>query len=346
METKTKGYASQLRAGEKPTLKTISRISGLAVPTVSRALSDAPDIKQDTKVLIRQIAKEIGYVPNRAGVRLRTGRTNVISLVLSTENDAMNHTAKLISSLSDALSDTPLHLIVTTYQPDEDPMNPIRYLVETKSADAVILNQTTPDDPRITYLQKNKMPFACHGRSEHAQAYPYFDFDNEGFGYLGIEKLHTLGRTEIVMLAPPKEHSYAMHMTKGALRAAEKFGVSLTIFDDISSDDGTVAVREKLATKLSSGLSFDGIMCGSTSSAIGAVVALEDHGKVVGTDFDVIGKEAMPFLTLFRREIIAMQEDVGEAGAFLAKAALAAIREPDAPPLQKLDVPTREGIGL
>ena len=82
MTQKTKAYASQLRAGEKPTLKTISRMSGLAVPTVSRALSDAPDIKNETKILIRRIAKEIGYVPNRAGVRLRTGRTNVISLVV------------------------------------------------------------------------------------------------------------------------------------------------------------------------------------------------------------------------------------------------------------------------
>ena len=76
-----------LALAEKPTLKTISRISGLAVPTVSRALNDAPDIGADTKKLVRKIADEIGYVPNRAGVRLRTGRTNVISLVMSTEHD-------------------------------------------------------------------------------------------------------------------------------------------------------------------------------------------------------------------------------------------------------------------
>ncbi len=48
----------------KPTLKTISQISGLAVPTVSRALNDAPDIGSATKKLVRKIADEIGYVPN------------------------------------------------------------------------------------------------------------------------------------------------------------------------------------------------------------------------------------------------------------------------------------------
>ena len=73
----------RLLPGEKPTLKTISRLSGMAVPTVSRALGDAPDISLETKAKVRRIADKIGYIPNRAGVRLRTGRTYVIALVLS-----------------------------------------------------------------------------------------------------------------------------------------------------------------------------------------------------------------------------------------------------------------------
>ena len=66
----------------RPTLKSIAEICGLAVPTVSRALSGASDIGQSTRDRVRQVADEIGYVPNRAGVRLRTGKTIVISLVL------------------------------------------------------------------------------------------------------------------------------------------------------------------------------------------------------------------------------------------------------------------------
>ena len=44
---------------ERPTLKTIARLSGLAVPTVSRALSDAPDIGSDTKKRVRALAGAI-----------------------------------------------------------------------------------------------------------------------------------------------------------------------------------------------------------------------------------------------------------------------------------------------
>lgn len=80
------------------------------MPTASRALSGASDIGHQTRARMRQIADEIGYVPNRAGVRLRTGRTHVISLVLST---VMTHTARLISSIAGALRETLYHLVIT-----------------------------------------------------------------------------------------------------------------------------------------------------------------------------------------------------------------------------------------
>ena len=114
----------------RPTLKTIAKLSGLAVPTVSRALNDAPDIGDATKAKVREIARRIGYSPNRAGLRLRTGKTNVIALILSTEHDMMNHTVRLITAIAGGTRGTPYHMIVTPYFPDQDPMDPVRYIVE------------------------------------------------------------------------------------------------------------------------------------------------------------------------------------------------------------------------
>ena len=58
---------------------------------MSRALKDAPDIGEETKRRVRETAERLGYRPNRAGVRLRTGKTNVIAVTLSTESDMLNH---------------------------------------------------------------------------------------------------------------------------------------------------------------------------------------------------------------------------------------------------------------
>lgn len=324
----------------KPTLKTIARISGLAVPTVSRALNDAPDIGNETKKLIRKIANEIGYVPNRAGVRLRTGRTNVISLVMSTEHDLMSHTARLISSVASGLRHTPFHMIVTPFFPDQDPMEPVRYIVETGSADAIIMNQIKPQDPRVAYLMERNFPFATHGRTDWADQHPYYDYDNHAFGRLATAQLAERGRKHVLLIAPPSEHNYAQHMKKGVTEVAAETGIEVTIPNDVTSDSASADVIAYVGRVLQERPEIDAIMTASTSSAMAAVAGLERNGAQVGQEIDVFAKEAIPFLKLFRADILTMSEQVGTAGEFLAKAAIQAIRKPDDPPMQGLEVPS------
>jgi len=332
-----------IRRGEKPTLKTISMLSGLAVPTVSRALNDAPDIGAETKKRVRRIADEIGYVPNRAGVRLRTGRTNVISLVLSTQHDMMNHTARLISSLAGHLRGTQFHLIVTPFFPDEDPMRPIRYIVETGSADAIVMNQIEPQDPRVAYLMERKFPFATHGRSDWRDQHAYFDYDNGVFGQLSVSELVKRQRKNILLVAPPKTQNYAMDMREGAMTMACRLSARLTVLSRVTSDSPSSDLMARVAEMLTGPDTPDGIICGSTSSAMALIAAFEAAGRVIGEDFDVVAKEAIPVLQMFRPPVIAMYEDVARAGEFLAEAAINAIRHPDLPPMQELDIP---GQGL
>lgn len=331
---------SAATARGKPTLKTIAQLSGLAVPTVSRALNDAPDIGAETKKLIRKIANDIGYVPNRAGVRLRTGRTNVISLVMSTELDLMSHTARLISAVAGGLRNTPYHLVVTPFFPDQDPMVPVKYIVETGSADAIIMNQVQPDDPRVTYLLERGFPFATHGRTDSADRHPYYDYDNEAFGRLAAAKLAARGRKHILLVAPPYEHAYSLHMIAGVTAAAAQHGVEVTIAEAVSSDSMSAEVVSFVMEMLQKTPTIDAIITGSTSAAMAAVSAVEQHGATVGQEIDVFAKEAIPFLKLFRADILTLAEQVGTAGEFLAKAAIQAIRQPDLPPMQGLEVPS------
>ncbi|MFO7805293.1 MAG: LacI family transcriptional regulator [Paracoccaceae bacterium] len=326
--------------GEKPTLKTIAGLTGLAVPTISRALNDAPDIGAETKRLVRKIATEIGYVPNRAGVRLRTGRTNVIALVMSTEHDVMNHTARLISSVAGGLRDTRFHLNVTPYFPGEDPMKPVRYIVETGSADAVILNQIEPEDPRIAYLMERSFPFATHGRTNWFDKHSYYDFDNTRFGEIATQRLCDRRRKHIALLAPPMRQHYAQHMAEGVSSTCAANDVSYVRIEGITSDSPGNMIVSQLHAFLDTHPEIDGIVVGSTSAALAVVTALEERGMTVGQEVDIFTKEAVPFIRLFRPDILSLSEAVGEAGHFLAQAAIQAIKDPSAPPMQALEVPT------
>lgn len=326
---------------KRPTLKTIAEITGLAIATVSRALKDAPDIGENTKCRVRKVANDIGYRPNRAGVRLRTGKTNVICLVMSAESHVMNHTAQLIYSISTSLRSTPYHLNVTPYSADDDPMDPIRYIVETGSADGVILNQIKPNDPRIRYLSENGVPFATHGRTEMGIEHPYFDFDNERFTDLSVEKLVSLGRRKLALLAPPPQQTYGKHMITGFVAAAKRVGIEHKTLEFVTSDSNMTEIEDAISKTMRGPNPPDGLISGGTSGAMAIVNAVENEGLQLGTDVDLVAKEALHFLSHFRKEIIVVKENVGKAGEFLVKALKASI-EKDGPPQQDLEFPKLE----
>lgn len=325
-----------IRSTKKPTLRTISELSGLAVTTVSRALNDAPDIGEATKARVREIARRIGYVPNRAGVRLRTGKTNVISLVLGTDTEVTDHTGQLVSSIAHALLATRYHMIVTPYSMAQDPMEPVRYIVETGSADAVIFNRIEVADPRVAYLMEWRFPFVTYGRSQWRDRHAYVDFDNAVFGRIAAERLVASGRRHLALLAPPLAQNYAQDMIAGLRDVADRTGVGLHVLEGIDGDASGAEIKAAVVAYLKANPETDGLVCPSTTAAIAAIVGAESLGRTIGADLGVAAKEALPFLNYFRPRIESVREDVRQAGTLLAQAAIQAIESPDAPPLQRL----------
>ena len=165
---------------KRPTLKTIAQITGFAVPTVSRALSDAPDIGRPQSGVLK-VAQDIGYVPNHEGLRLRTGKTMNIALVLAIVDKVTDHSGLLIAAVARALRGSGYTLSITPYSPEDDPVAAVRQIVETKQADAIIIEQIKTDDLRVRYMSEEGFPFAMFGRTEVPGNF-HTDFDNRAFG--------------------------------------------------------------------------------------------------------------------------------------------------------------------
>lgn len=272
-------------------------------------------------------------------MRLRTGRTNVISLVMSTEHDVMNHTARLISAVAGALRGTPYHMIITPYFRDEDPMVPIRYIVETGSADGVIINQTEPEDPRVTYMMAHDFPFATHGRTNICERHAYVNFDNHAFAAEAVAALVRRGRRRIMLLAPPLAQSYAQHMVAGATEAAARLGVGLTVLVGANAHDESATISKTLGAALLGPVPPDGMISPTVGACMTMVATAQSLGRTLGQDFDMVAKEAMAVLERFRLGVIVVHEDIDRAGQFAARALMHRIAHPSEPPMQELDMP-------
>jgi LacI family transcriptional regulator len=327
---------------KRPTLRTLAEITGLGISTVSQALRDSPEIALETRKRVRLAAQQAGYRPNRAGVRLRTGKSNVITVILNPQDGGSGFFSNMIYGISDALPGTAYHLVVTPYSLS-DPMAPVRYVVETNSADGVIISRTQPDDPRVRYLVENGMPFATHGRTDMGIAHAFVDYDNEAYAAKAVELLHNKGRKRAALFGPPPMLTYYRHTIQGFERGLAQTGMSGFVVNSVSSDSSLNDLRaagRELANRLNPP---DGIVCTSSSIALAVIAGLKDGGKEIGVDFDLVAKPVGELVGLAQPKIIAIGEDFRQGGKDLATMLMARINGIGPAELQILHAPIIQG---
>jgi LacI family transcriptional regulator len=323
----------------RPTLKTIAFMTGLGVTTVSRALKDAPEIGEETRRRVQLVAQQVGYRPNRAGVRLRTGKTNVISLVLNTEEQVGGFVSDLIYGISEQLAQTPYHLIVTPYSRTNDPLEPVRYIVETGSADGLIISRTEPDDRRVRYMRERGFPFATHGRTDMGLQHPFHDFDNHAFAAEAVRKLAALGRRRIALLAPPSTLSYHYHMRDGFADTLGELGLTEVPFRGCTVDNSTEQIRARTRQIMQRADRPDGIISGAGGATFAIVAGIEDAGLTIGDELDIASKQCANLLHLFRPRLFLVDEDIRLAGRELARSVMGCIAGAPPASLQSLSRP-------
>jgi LacI family transcriptional regulator len=314
----------------RPTLKSLAAITGLGVSTVSQALRDSPEISAETRARVKLAAQQAGYRPNRAGVRLRTGKSNVIALILNPQDGGSGFFSNIVYGISDALAGTSYHLVVTPYSLD-DPMTPVRYVVETNSADGIIISRTMADDPRIRYLKSNNMPFVTHGRTDMGLDHAYVDYDNEAFAIEAVRRLAARDRSDLALFTPPPILNYYRHMQIGFERGLRENNVSGFAVSEVNGDSSIEELRAAAFSLTQHAQRPNGIICSSTSQAYAVVAGLADGGMKIGIDYDIVAKPTTDLSRIAMPQLIGIDEDFRAAGFSLARIVMALIdqKEPE-----------------
>lgn len=63
-------------------LKELAKLLGVSISTVSKALNDAEDISENTKIRVRELAEAMNYQPNKMGVGLRNKKSKTIGVII------------------------------------------------------------------------------------------------------------------------------------------------------------------------------------------------------------------------------------------------------------------------
>ncbi|KZK78607.1 HTH-type transcriptional regulator RafR [Pseudovibrio sp. W64] len=330
---------SSTHTTSKPTQKTIAEITGLAVTTVSRALQGDEKIAQATRLRVSKVAEEIGYVPDRAAQRLRTGKTKVISLILDPHNEILGFGNSLITGVAHALAGTDYHLNVTPQFLGGDPIEPVEYIVRNKLADGIIFSRTRPFDERVRFLRERSFPFTTHGRTEFGYQHSYVDYDNEKFAYESVLRLMQKGRRRICVILPPNHFTFHQHLNYGYMRAIRQEGLQCYIPEGINLDSDMPEIFEWAQTIAGTSDAPDGFICPGETSFLAIANGYRQAGKERGRDFDAVVKSSSQTLHQIDSQIDNISEDIRQAGALLGANLLKTMLHPDGPFEQTIQDP-------
>lgn len=94
---------------QKATLKQIAKELNVSVSTVSKALSNSPEISEPTKIKVQEFAKLKNYKPNNIAVNLKNKRTKTIGVIIP--NILNPFFAKVFSGIEKAANDKGYNVI-------------------------------------------------------------------------------------------------------------------------------------------------------------------------------------------------------------------------------------------
>ncbi|AKO95964.1 Transcriptional regulator [Marinovum algicola DG 898] len=303
----------------RPTLRTVAELTGYAVATVSRALADDPKIAKSTRKKIADAARKVGYVPDRAARRLRTGRTQVVTLLLNTDHEFLGFTHEFLTGITQGLRGTGYSVTVVPDSLGPDRLSPVRTILRNRLADGLLFTRTESFDPRVRLLMEEGFPFVCHGRTEFAQPHAWVDYDNEAFARVAVDRLIQRGRKRILLIPPAEDFTFAQHIRYGFVSAARAAGIDHEVVSSVNIDSPGAEIAEALRARLARPDPPDGYVCVGEAIALATMGVLADAGVVPGIAADVVAKRASPIFDNIRPRIETVFEDLRATGQTMAE---------------------------
>jgi LacI family transcriptional regulator len=320
------------------TLRTIADVTGLSLSTVSLSLRGGTTLKQETRDRVAAAAKALGYVPDRAGVRLRTGKTNVIALVLDSAEDSIDFARQMIQGIGAAIGETRYHLTVIPEFERDHSTDTIRYILDNRTADGVIITHTGPQDARVRMLMEADFPFVSHGRTAFEAVHAYHDFHAEAYAAMAVARLAEKGCKRPMLVVGDDSTTNYRNIVSAFLAAAGRSGLDGEVLGGTRglSPAEMRLLGQELAAR-SNGP--DGIICDSETRTIALVGGLTEGGRLPGRDVQLIYKQTSGILPTLFPALDSIREDVFAAGQELTRLLLQRIDGVPVSALQTLAEP-------
>ncbi|PKM58610.1 MAG: LacI family transcriptional regulator [Firmicutes bacterium HGW-Firmicutes-3] len=303
------------------TIKDIAKRAGISITTVSRALNNYDDVNEATRERIFNIAKEIGYIPNRAAQSLvmkKSNRLGIILTELERNGGKDNIVYRLLSGMYSYAETVNYEVaLYTSSSAHQREKSFVQFCNEHNIGGAVVAGIRT-DDPYVKELLNSELPCVLIDLEKEGRNISSVSIDNKQAAKEATIYLIDHNHKHIGMINGRKAAAVSIERYKGYKEALDDKGIVLpenyVVYADFMEDMAYDMAKELLGRHPE----ITALFCASDLMALSAMKAIKDMNLSIPEDISIIGFDNIPLSEYSTPALTTVNQDfylMGEAAA-------------------------------
>jgi len=304
-------------ARNRVTLSTIAEESGVSPATVSLALRDKPGVGAETRERVREVAKELGYIPKN-GAQSSVDLAN-IGVIIKAEPDQMPQANQfysyVVAGIEAACRQQQFNLLYARMPVDQDsyPVELPRMLLEQDATDGLLLVGAFLDDTIARFIERQSTPIVLVDAYAASDMYDAVVSDNFGGAHQAVTYLAQRGHRQIGFVGcHPHAYPSIRERKRGYSQALADQGIDQEYVARCHIVDQE-EIAEATAELLQENPQITALFGANDEVAVAAMGAAQALGLSVPDEFSVVGfdnvnsaQTATPALTTMHVDKIGM----------------------------------------
>jgi len=309
----------------KVTIKDIAQKLNLNFSSVSRALNNKPGVSEETRKLVMETAKEMGYRPNVIARGLVSNVTKTLGILMP---DIINPlfgeiTTAIIETANE--NDYDVFLCISNWNNEKEISN--IHAIQQKQVDGIIAKAVSDGSGKL--LEEASVPVIGYESWAKNNKFSSVSTDNEKGGYIAAEHMIACGYKKTGIIHGPVNSSAGVHRRNGFKKAYKKHSLKMDK-SLLYNGDYNIKSGYKLAGKLlKEHPDCDSVFAGNDVIALGVLQYLEEQGIKAGREFGVIGFDNISFSHLPQIRLTTIKQPKYSIGRIMTKLLLDEIKNRD-----------------
>lgn len=267
----------------RTTIQDIAEKLGISISTVSRALRDLPEVNEETRKKVRDLAKKMGYRPNLLASGLRNQSSKIIGVIVPDLESAFF--VKAIKGINDACRKNGNDIFICQSNESLSQEKLLLQILINHRVDGVLISLSR-ETSNYTHIKKSldfQLPLVMFDRVRDELKCQKVVINDEHSAFQATSYLLEKGYSHIVFLSGPENLNISINRSKGYLGAMGNRHTK--IFSTDFSSEKTLNTVKNIIQKEKP----DAILCINDKVAVDTIRAVKNMGFAVPDQIAVMG---------------------------------------------------------